>query len=233
MAQYDKAALLASCKLEAKLPATSEFPTDANWYAWLTEAQEHWYGQFSIHCPWVIMEAPTLLTTTDSGVTYDFPDDADGDPVEPLAVSIFDRIDGRPLKNAAFWDVNGDYVWEGNKIRFPRNRAKTFSSGPYARFVNPPGLIDGSNEPTLKPKRARKLLVYRACAIWASRGGKRNPAPFFRMEAAFWIGNPAVGDFGLLGELKMQNPWQGTESVSENMGGILAGVDNGQWYQIP
>jgi hypothetical protein len=230
MADWDTAALLADAKLEAGIPAESSFPTDANWYSWLASAQEHWMGQIATQCPWLNLGAPVLLATTDSGLTYYFANDDDGDPIHPLAVQLYNEIGGRPLIPGNYWDPNADYVWMGDHIRFPRNKTKTFSSGPYARYVAPPERIDVSTQPTLKPKRARKLIVYRACILYATRGGKKDPHPFYRLEAAFWIGNPTIGDLGLLGELKQQNPFGGMESFASQPVGILEGVNTGVEY---
>jgi hypothetical protein len=229
MADWDAADLVARCNREAGITAQSTFPDDDDWYAWLTEAQEHWYGQFSIHFPVLHMGAPTLITSSDGGYTYYFPNDDDGDPIHPLAVQLFQSQSGRPLHPGTFWS-DADYVWEGDHIRFPRGNAKSFSDGPYARFITPPGTIGAADEPTLKPKRARKLMVYRACALWATRGGKRDPRAFYTLEAVFWSGRPDSGDLGLLGELKMQNPMQGMESVAVQSGGVLSYVDTGKGY---
>ena len=175
------------------------------------------------------MTAPTLLTSADSNETYTFGTDADSDNIVPLAVMIFAKKDGRPLRPGTYWDLAADYVWEGDKIRFARGKTKAFSDGPYARFITPPGDISAAIEPTLLPKQARVLLVYRAVALWASRGGVRDPQTYFDLEERAWVGRPEVGDYGFLG-MKMQNPFQGMEAFGASSLGILEGVDDGSSY---
>ena len=211
MALWDAAELLARCKRMAGVPTTTEFPADADWYAWLTEAQAHWYNVFAAQAPWVLMGAPQTLTTADSGATYTFPSS-----VTPLAVEVYDSQYDL-MKNGAFWDRSADYVWEGNKIRFPRAVSKP--STYYARYVSPPGAIDAvPTEPTLVPSHTRLLLVYRATALWATRGGMRDPTPFYEAERRFWLGDMSIGDVGVLGALKMQNPFLGSAAYTSGVG---------------
>ena len=233
MAHYDSADLLARCKLYAQRPSTDASMSDANWYSLLTEAQEHWYEQFAVHCPWAIMTAPTLLTSADDNVTYDFPDDADTNPIVPMHVTIFETENGRMLIPCTYWDSGGDYVWEGSHIRFPGNVAKTFSSGPYARFITPPAAIAAGSAPSLQPIRARKLIVYNAVAKWARRGGFRDPKPYDEEETKAWYGDPARGILGLLGELKMANPFAGMESMTGYDISPYQMIDTGSGYPTP
>lgn len=230
MANYDSADLLARALDEAGVPSDQDFPSSATWYRWLSDGQEHWVGQIAIHVPWVMMGDPTLITSADSGETYTFGTDDDGEDITPLAVQVYAAKDGRLLYPNTYWNPNGDYVWEGDKIRFARGKTKQFSDGPYARFVTPPDPITSGDEPTLKPVRARKLIVYRACALWAARGGLKNPSVFYDLEDRAWLGVPARGDYGLLGELKNQNPLQGMESYAPQPAGILTGVNTGWGY---
>ncbi len=229
-AQFDTADLLARAKVLAQRPSTDQQQSDANWYQMLSEAQDHYFGVFSLHCPWVLMGAPTLLTSTDSNETYTFGTDTDSVNLVPLSVVVYAKKDGRILRPGTYWDQNADYVWEGDKIRFARGKTKDFTDGPYARFITPPDDIAALVEPTLKPKRARVLLVYRAVALWASRGDIRNPQKFFDLEERAWAGRPEIGDYGLLGQLKMQNPFGGMEAFGAPTMGILEGVDDGSGY---
>jgi len=228
MATWDSADLLSRCRLLAARPTTDTATSDAQWYQMLTEGQAHWTNVFSAQVPWVLMNPPTLLVSTDGGYTYPFPG-----CVMPLAVEVFDALDtGRILKPSAYWDPNGDYVWEGDHIRFTQGTAQSFANGPYARYVSPPGAIDASTQPSLVPAHCRLLLVYRAVAIWANRGGFRDPSPFYEMERRFWYGDPSSGDIGVLGALKMQNPFYGGTAYQESVGGPLEGVSTGAGYRV-
>lgn len=200
MALWDSADLLARVKREARIPTVTEYPTDADLYAWITEGHAYWYDQVAIHAPYVLMGTPQQMTTGDSGVTYSFPSET-----EPIAVQVFTAIDGIELKAGSYDDPSSDYVWEGSQIRMPQSKARTFTTGPYARWITPPTTIDGSTQPTLKPARARILAAYRACALYASAGDLLDPGPFYALEEKEWFGNPAAGDYGMLGALKNLN----------------------------
>ena len=228
MATFDSADLLARCRRLAARPTTDTSTLDTDWYALLTEAQATWVNTFAAQAPWVLMVPPTLLTSTDGGITYPFPG-----CVMPLAVELYDALDtGRILKPSSYFDPNGDYVWEGDHIRFPQGQAQSFANGPYARYVNPPDLLDASHQPSLVPPHARLLLVYRAVGEWAERGGFRDPAPYYRLEQKFWYGDPERGDVGMLGALKSQNPFYGATAYQESVGGPLDGVSTGAGYRV-
>jgi hypothetical protein len=198
-----------------------------DWYALLTEAQVQEYQNFAVHVPEVLYGAPQLLTTADSGVTYTFPSS-----VFPFgSIEVYDRLTLPPMSEGAFWDAGADYVFEGDNIRMTRNRPRTFSDGPYARFIAPPTVIDASTQPTLVPDFSRILLVYRATAMWAERGGFRDATPFWNMWARAWYGDPNRGDFGLLGMLKNQRAFGGGAAIpsTHSLTG-LEFVDTGQGY---
>lgn len=211
MAFVDSADLLARSKALAQRPAVDEQMADPDWYALLTEAQAAWFSTIAAQAPWVLVGAPTLMTTADGGETYTFPSG-----IMPFYAEVYDAKDGRLLRPCHYTDSSGDYVWEGENIRFPRGITKSFPAGPYARYVAPPGVLDGTNQPTLQPPHARLLLVYRSAALWAERGGMRDPSPFLLLEKNFWLGNPQTGEVGLLGLLKSQNPWLGTGAFRES-----------------
>lgn len=205
MATWDSADLLARCQRESGVPSTAEFPTSTDWYAWLTEAQAHWYGQFlAVGLQPADWTAPTAMSTADSGKTYTF-----SGSVRPYLVEIYTADGGDLMLPGAYDDPEADYVWEGDAIRMTRGRTRTFANGPVARWVAPPGAIDGSTAPTLLPDFARVLLVYRACILWASRGGMRDPTVYRALEAQAWYGDPNRGEHGILGMLKMANPMAG------------------------
>lgn len=214
MAFMDSAQLLAECKRLAKRPATDTGTTDPDWYALLTQAQIQEYNNFATHFPKVLYGGPVALTSVDGGITYNFPDDADGNPIVPLGnIELYEALDKKPLRHGAFWDRTADYVLEGSKIRMPQNKAKSFGSGPFARFITPPGVLDATTQPTLQPITARILLVYRACGLWARRGNLRDPKPFDDAWKLAWYGNHVTGDIGFLAALKTQDAFMGAEAI--------------------
>ena len=73
MAQWDGAMLLARFKVLADRPSSDQSITDAQIYALLSEAQEFWYSQWAVHCPHVLLTAPTALTAGTGNLTYTFP----------------------------------------------------------------------------------------------------------------------------------------------------------------
>lgn len=170
MALYDTADILARAKRRLNRPATDEAftvsATDDVWYAFFTEAQSRVYTLIATHCPDALYGAPVLMTSADSGATYTFGTDS-GLPTNytnifPLGqVEIRSGRAGTVLLPGTDWDDDSDhYVPEGEKIRWPNGKTRTFSDGPYARFIQPPGVIDASTGvPTLEPVFARVLIV--------------------------------------------------------------------------
>lgn len=204
MALWDRLDLHARFKRMGALPANSEAPNpDADVAtmidALLTEAQSHWFGVIAIHAPWVLVGAPTLLTSSDGGLTYDFPTA----PFPGGRIEIRASRDGDLLRPGNEWDNAADYVWEGDRIRIPNGKTRSFANGPYARYIAAPGVIDGDNAPTLEPAAARILIVYHALALWASRPGSFvDPNTYWELErrAAWGSG----GEAGLIPTLKTQ-----------------------------
>jgi hypothetical protein len=199
MAQYDSADLLSRCKALAQRPATDEDMSDAQWYIFLEEAQTYWIGQLAAHCPEVMYGAPELMTSSDGGYTYTVAN-------YPLGhMEIRASRNGALLRPGPEWDDAADYTQEGQTIRIPGGRTRSFTDGPYARYVAVPGLLNASTAPVMKPAHMRLLLVPRACYIYAARGGYRDPTPFLQMEQKLWAGDPNLaGDTGYLGQLKTQ-----------------------------
>lgn len=224
MALYDTADLLARCQFRSRRPASDESMTPQDWYNLLTDAQMHWVRQFATHFPEQMYESETL-TTADSGVTYTFQS-------EPLGhYELRASATGRLLAPGPDWDMAADYVANGQTIRFPGGRAKTFPSGPVARYVKTPNAIDSSNEPTLKPVHTRQLLVARACIEWAERGGMEDPQPYMDWENRLWYGDPATGQMGILGALKNERFLQGTEALpAGSVADWWRFVDDGSGY---
>src|SRR5207302_7474396 len=137
---------------------------------------------------------------------------------------------GRLLIPGPEWDPASDFVPAGQKIRFPGQLPKQFGDGPYARYVKQPGVIDASTPPTLLPTNARLLLVYHAAGLWATRGGQRDPRPYWDMEAKTAFGNPATGEVGIIGALKNQAYLAGAAAVSGDFP-WYQGISTGEGYQ--
>ncbi len=162
--------------------------------------------------------------------SYTFGLDTDGDPIEPLGhVEIYPTLTGVPLIGGSYFDPAAGYVMEGDRIRFPGGKLKLFNStGPYARFVQAPGVIDENNEPVLRPVRARMLIPYRATILWAEVPGRVDPAAFVSKEGRLWIGDSTLGVAGLLQSLKTREFARGAESVEANWWDM---IDTGEGYQ--
>lgn len=233
MAKYDSADLLVRCIRKANRPTTDASMQPADWYAFLTEAQDEWFAHFASIVPDALMSGPTLLMTADGGLTYTFGNDPDGDPIFPLGhVEIRATSKGAVLVPATEWSQSYDFVIEGNKIRWPNGVSRTFGTdGPMARFITPPDVIDATTQPVLQPKFARTLLVSRAVAKWARRGGMRDPQPFLDEEQEAWLGNPESGVMGILGALRTQFNLKGVQAIAPTGGEAWwRGVNTGAGY---
>lgn len=215
---WTAADLLSRCKALAMRPSLDLDMSDADWYELLSLAQEHWYTTFSVHCPDVLFGAPAKMTTSDGGYTYQFPSS-----VFALAAELKTSPTGSLMIAGSDWDPYCDFVPEGDQIRIPNGRTRTFGNGPYARYITPPAAISASSEPTLKPTFARILLVYHALTLFALRGGMLDPAPYQLMEQKAWIGDPSIGDTGIIGTLKKQYFGRGMAAVP----------GEGTWYRSP
>lgn len=218
MAYMDSADLLARTKLLAgrdKLSSDASM-TDANWYSFLSDAQLHWVRELAIHVP-DLMYTQVKLATADAGVTYDF-------TTEPLGhYEVRESPTGVLWVPGNEWDPQADFVPSGNKIRFPGQKARTFTNGPWARYVPMPTVLDGSTPPSLSPTHTRTLLPYRACIIWASRGGLRDTKHFHDLEQAEWYGDPVTGRGGVLTALVTQAFLKGNTALNDNPG---------SWYPV-
>ncbi len=165
------------------MPATTAFPASADWYAWLTQAEQDWKPLLAAEYPYHMFTAPTLMTTGDGGVTFQFPGES-----APLAVEVYTAINGDRMIAGQFGDTYSDYVWEGSQIRMPANQVVGFSNGaPYARWVPSPGTIDANTQSTMKPAYTRILLVHRALIYRAKRPGSgADPSMFQTAEDKAW-----------------------------------------------
>lgn len=214
MAQYDSADLLARTKRLAKRPATDEDIADADWYVKLEEAQTKWMGQLASLVPEVNYGPPELLTTSDAGLTYDLVSEPLGGHLELKA-----SLTGITLLPGTDWG-SGDFVIEGQKIRIPGGRRRTFPGGPYARYVKAPGLLSAAVQPVLKPAFCRLLLPPTACLLFALEGGGiRDPNYYRSLIQTLWTGDPDMpGDGGFLQVLKTQYFAAGAASVADASG---------------
>lgn len=233
MAKYDSADLLDRCQRGAQRPTTDVQQTTADWYAFLTEAQDEWFTHIASIAPDVLYGDPVVMTTTDNGLTYTFGTDADGDPIFPMGhIELRSSPNGAVLHPTTDWGNVGDFLLEGDRIRFPNGSRRTFGTGgPVARFITPPNVISASVQPVLKPKQARMLLVYRALAKWARRGGLRDPQPYLDQEQELWLGNPDSGVMGILGMLKTQANFSGMAATAPmDVDTWWRGIDTGSGY---
>ena len=202
---YDSADCLAKFLRYADRPSTDEGLLAADVYAYLTDAQITVAGEISALFPRLLMTAPTLMTTADSGLTYTVGTDSEGVTIYPFghAEVYAQSTNGAEMYGSTYSAYNGDFVFEGAKLRVPAGNTKTFSAGPYIRYVAlPPAELSASVEPTLQPKQLRQLMVYRALVLWANTGGHRDPKPFEDMYQTAWLGPTRTG--GLLAMLSTQ-----------------------------
>lgn len=182
MANFDSADLLSRVKALVNRPSTDEAITDAQYYVMLGDGQRRVMELLAFHAPESNYGAPTLMTTADSGATYTFGTDADTANICPIGhVEIRSSKTGPMIPPASEWDTSTlAFLFESDKIRWPGQKTRTFADGPYARFITPPGLLNASVAPTLKPLFARELIVYDAAERAAVRVGM-DPTPFGQM----------------------------------------------------
>lgn len=205
MALYDTADLLSKCLEAAKRPTLDGDMSATKWYGLLTDAQVYWLERFANFCPQSQWGVPVLMVTTDGGLTY-YIDNA-GQPREFFGgIELRHGRGGDMIYVGPDFDNRSDLVQEGAVFRVPNGITRQFPNGLYARHVPMPGVIDAGTQPVLKPARARQLLVYRACILYASRGGFFDPKPYQNLEDEYFFGDPQRGDTGLLGTLRNQFP---------------------------
>lgn len=220
------------CKFYARRPAVDEAMSDAQWYALLTQANAYWSTVIgSINPESLYAQAgPVLMQTADSGASYTFGVDGDGNQIVPYGrAEIRESPTGRVMHAGADYNPQADYIDEGWRIRFPNQRIRSFGNGPWARFVTEAGTINATTQPTLTPAKLGMLLVFNAVARWA-RAQRENPAEFEAMERKEWAGDPGIGMYGLLGELKTRQMTQGMEAISYTPGRWWAGIPDGSGY---
>jgi hypothetical protein len=175
---YSSPDLLARFKRYARRPTTDESLSDDAIYELLTEAQQEAAAEVALHIPGMMVGDPTLLSSSDGGVTYSFGNDADGNAIVPLVAELYAAVNGRELFASSYANRGGDFVIEGTKVRIPGNQSRVFAIGPYARFFATPGVLDADHDPTLVPMPLRTLIVARGLEKWAAIGGLRDRSPF-------------------------------------------------------
>lgn len=170
MALWDSPDLLSKCKFYARRPATDQAVTDLQWYSLLSEAQSEVMRELFTLAPDMAYSAPLLLTSSDGGYTYGWGNDGAGDPIRPTgSTEIYPNLSSIPDSPLL---PGVDFLYEGAKIRIPNNRSRTWTGGPYSRFVaRPDTLLATASNPIMQPKDARILIVFRALEKWASRPG--------------------------------------------------------------
>lgn len=228
MAFGDSADLLQRLKDVLRLPTSTEEIDDAGLYRLLSDAQREVTVQIANVVP-EMMYVHEKLTTADAGLTYTFSKEPLGDYELRISPT------GRLMIPGPEWDMAADFVPNGQAIRFPGQKLKLFTNGPWARYVKTPGEISsggGANEPTLLPVMARMLLPATAAAMFSRRGGLRDPAPYEAMANRIWYGDPDRGHYGLLYALRKQVFLKGSEAIPAGGGGEWwYHIDDGQGYQ--
>lgn len=157
---------------------------------YLTDAQNQIVAELAALFPRLLMGAPELMTTNDGGLTYTLGPDAEGHLIYPFghAELYAQAANGMELYASNYGSYDGDFVFEGGKVRVPAGNTRSFASGPYIRYVALPLKVDETNEPILQPKQLRLLILYRALVLWANTGGHRDPRPFEEMYNQAWTG---------------------------------------------
>jgi hypothetical protein len=163
MSLFDSADLLSRTKVVLNRPSTDEALSDPQLYALLSEAQYEAVLYLAARVPDALMVEPTELTTADDAV-FTFGDDADSADIVALGhYRIYPSLASIP--DSPFSEGE-DFTIEGDRIRLTNGR--TYSGPLFGQWVNPPGVIDASTQPTLV-KPARLALPYGAAARAAVR----------------------------------------------------------------
>lgn len=213
MALWDAADLLDRCRRHARRPVSDQAMPDANWYAFLTEAQPEAHGDLVSRFPDLAYTAPALLVSADGGYTYGFGNDADGDAARPMGhAEIYPNLQSIPDNPLTPGD---DFLYEGALIRMLSNRTRLFSAGPYARMALAPDTpVSATSPPVLQPKPARVLLMWKALESWAARPGSGADPDYYakRYDAA------------------LAKVWTDLATAYNRMGAQAAGAGGGAWW---
>ena len=144
-------------------PQNLDFPANTDIFAFLQEAENETKRRLLQACPWLVLQAPTLMVTADGGLTWQYGLDADGNAIAPLGgCAIYRRkedVPDFPLERGV------DYLDENIQLRMPSNRPDPISfpdGAPYYYGNVPTVFIDATHNPTLMPIDARILIVWKA-----------------------------------------------------------------------
>lgn len=144
-------------------------------YEMMSEANDHIIKLIATYIPDAMVSAPTELVSSDSGKTYEFPDDADANAV--FALGHFKLYENRESIPDYPLTPGVDYVIEGTKIRIPYNDTRTFTDGgPWLQSVAPGNVVNASTQPTC-PVITRLAMIEDTCRRLAPRVG-RDPQEF-------------------------------------------------------
>lgn len=200
MALYDSADLLTRLRRMLNVPTTDEWAETDTLYQYLTDAQTYWQRQLSVHVPELVSAAPVQLETSDN-LTFSLPSGA-GIPLGRFEVFCGRGLDMQ-LRRGHSSDLTADfYDVSPTSIRMVGETGSAWSGGLWTRIVPMTGTLDAANEPTIMYE-ARELLVPRAAAMMATRGGERDPAPYLSVEQRLAWGDPMTpADTGIIPALK-------------------------------
>jgi hypothetical protein len=167
--------LLARFRRYFHTASTPDFPGDTDVYAFLSEGENDAKRRVLMCCPWLMLQAPTLMTTSDGGLTFTFGNDSDGNPIQPFgAYALYRQTTDVPDFSLS---KGIDYIDEGNRIRMPNANAAAVQwpgGAPYYYGNVPTVQINGggSAEPTLYPPDRRIATVWYACMMAAVATGQ-------------------------------------------------------------
>lgn len=175
MSAYDSADLLGRLRTFCNRPSDDELLTDTLGYQLLADGQRRLVLDVAARAPGALLSAPTLLTSADGGYTYTFGTDDDSNDAFVVGhCEVYARDGGQELFASSYGDGEGDFVIEGDRIRIPRGQARTFTTGPYARFVKVPLLLSATVAPTFAPVWGRQAIVYEAWRLFCGIGQLRD-----------------------------------------------------------
>lgn len=203
--------LLNRLRLVTGRPVTDAALTDTMGYLYLSDAQREVAYTMAQQIPWVNYSEPVQMVTTDNKV-FTLPGGTGAEWIGRILV--MRTLDGEPLIEGGYDDCGAEFTMEGpSSIRITGNRTWT-GAAPYVRYMPKPGDLDGSgsNDPILLPLDVRQAVVYIAAAMWAGRGGYRDPEPYRREAyAILWGRDGFAGHPGLIPSYKQAQ--MGSESA--------------------